>query len=64
LLLSSLVGCANRRSEECILGRAGGTGDEFVGVRGALGRNSSGTTGPICPYVAQTDGRSISLSSY
>jgi hypothetical protein len=35
LLLSSLVGCANRCSEECFLWvRARGTGDEFMGPRG------------------------------
>jgi hypothetical protein len=44
LLLSSLVGCANRYSEECFLwGKAGGTGDDY-GTKGAVAPKSLGTT--------------------
>lgn len=47
LLLSSLVGCTNRHSEEsCLYGRAGAIGDEFVEPGGgAVVGKISGTTG-------------------
>jgi hypothetical protein len=45
LLSSSLVGCANRCSEESyILGRTGGTGGEFMEQRGRWPEKSFGTT--------------------
>jgi hypothetical protein len=45
IVIFFVVGCANRYSEEYFsLGRAGGTGDEFMDPKGAVARKVSGTT--------------------
>jgi hypothetical protein len=64
ILLFSLVGCANRYSEECSLySRAQGTGDVY-GTTWALARKSLGTTDLEYGYKCMIIGYYNTLNHY